>query len=386
MTGILDGAPDTRVDFDVGGYAAAYPTIDIHTIGAGGGSIASVDDFGRLTVGPASAGSDPGPACYGKGGTDATVTDAHLVLGLYDKTLRLGGEIDLDPASAEAAVARSVAKPLGLGVVEAAAGIVRLVDTHIVLALRAVSVERGRDPRRFALVPFGGAGPTHAVAVARQLGITRVLVPPIPGCNSALGILNTDVRHEMVEAYAARLHDVEPTSVGKVVDELTAEAITELAADGVAPAARSLHLSMDLRYRGQAHDLTIALPAVDVSDAAIRAAIAAFHAAHLTRYGHALDDDLVEIVNVSVTGIGAIPKARLRVADRTNGKLEPQVRRTAHIPDIGVIIVPVYARADLRRGDELESPCIVHQLDATTLVPPGCRATVHPTGTLVIEI
>ena len=134
-------------------------------------------------------------------------------------------------------------------------------------------------------------------------------MPPIPGCNSALGILNTDVRHEMVEAYAARLHDVEPTSVGKVVDELAAEAITELAADGVAAAARSLHLSMDLRYRGQAHDLTIALPTVDVSDAAIRAAIADFHAAHLTRYGHALDDDLVELVNVRVTGIGAIPKA-----------------------------------------------------------------------------
>ena len=209
VTAIVSGEPDTRIDFDIGGYAVSYPTIDIHTIGAGGGSIARVDDFGRLTVGPASAGSDPGPACYGKGGTEPTVTDAQLVLGLYDKTLRLGDEIDLDPDLAWQAVEDGVAKPLGLGVAEAAAGIVRLVDTNIVLALRAVSVERGRDPRDFALAPFGGAGPAHGVAVARQLGITRVLVPPIPGCNSALGILNTDVRHEVVEAFPARLHDVE---------------------------------------------------------------------------------------------------------------------------------------------------------------------------------
>jgi N-methylhydantoinase A len=314
------------------------------------------------------------------------VTDAQLVLGLYDKDLRLGGEIALDQALAEEAVSKSVAEPLGLGVVEAAAGIVRLVDTHIVHALRAVSVERGRDPRRFALVAFGGAGPAHAVAVARQLGITRVLVPPIPGCNSALGILNTDVRHEMVEAFAARLHDVEPTTLGKVVDELATEATAELAADGVAAPARSLHLSLDLRYRGQAHELTIPLAAVDVSAASIRTAIADFHATHRARYGHALDDDLVEIVNVRVTGIGTIPKAELRAAARLDTPLAHRARRTMHLPESGSIELPVYDRTELRHGDELESPCIVHQLDATTLVPPGCRATVHPTGTLVIEI
>ena len=154
VTAIVSGEPDTRIDFDIGGYAVSYPTIDIHTIGAGGGSIARVDDFGRLTVGPASAGSDPGPACYGKGGTEPTVTDAQLVLGLYDKTLRLGDEIDLDPDLAWQAVEDGVAKPLGLGIAEAAGGIVRLVDTNIVHALRAVSVERGRDPRRLRAHPL----------------------------------------------------------------------------------------------------------------------------------------------------------------------------------------------------------------------------------------
>ena len=210
VAGVIDGDPDTRLDFEIGGYAVSYPTLDIHTVGAGGGSIAKVDDFGRISVGPDSAGSDPGPACYGRGGVLPTVTDANLVLGVYDPEFRLGGEIFPDLDLATRAIERHVARPLGLTVVEAAVGIVRLVNANMMHALRTVSIERGRDPRDFALVPFGGAGPTHGVHIARELALRRVVIPPIPGCNSALGILSSDVRHDLVATLRARMVQLTP--------------------------------------------------------------------------------------------------------------------------------------------------------------------------------
>ena len=385
VTGIVGGAPDTRMDFTIGGYAVAYPTIDVHTIGAGGGSIARVDGFGRLGVGPASAGSDPGPACYGRGGTEPTVTDAQLVLGIYDPALILGGEIEPDRDLALAAVEARVAAPLGLDTVQAAAGIVRLVDTSIVHALRAVSVERGRDPRDFALVAGGGAGPAHAVGVARRLGIRQVVVPPVPGCNSALGILNSDVSHEVVEAFPARFHALDPSQLRALVDRLVERADSELALDGVSGAVRRLELAFDLRYIGQAYEMTIPARTLGVSAGMLGSAVDDFREAHRRRYGHALDDDLVEVVNVRITGIGAIEKVELRLPQREGRPLEPRSHRVVHLPDGGKAELPVYARSDLRAGDALASPCVVHQTDATVFVPPGCRSVVHPTGSLVIE-
>lgn len=181
VTGVIDGDADTRIDFEIGGHAVSYPTIDIHTVGAGGGSIARVDAGGRLSVGPASAGSNPGPAWYGRGGEAPTVTDANVVLGVYDVEHQLGGEIYPDLDLAAQAIELHVAKPMGLSITEAAAGIVRLVNANMMLALRSVSVERGRDPRDFALVPFGGAGPTHGLHIAAELAVKRVIIPPIPG-------------------------------------------------------------------------------------------------------------------------------------------------------------------------------------------------------------
>ncbi len=386
VTGVLGGVPDTRVDFSIGGYAVACPTIDVHTIGAGGGSIARVDEFGRLSVGPGSAGSDPGPACYGRGGAEPTLTDAQLVLGIYDPAFSLGGEIVPDRALAREAVETRVAAPLGLDVMEAAAGIVRLVDTHIVHALRAVSVERGRDPRDFALVACGGAGPAHAVGVARQLGIGRVVVPPVPGCSSALGILDSDVRHEVVEAFPARLQGLDPRELSTLVDHLVERADSELILDGVSESARECRLALDLRYVGQAYEMTVPVGTLRVSAQALGSAIADFHEAHRRRYGHALDDDLVEVVNVRVTGVGATEKVELRLRRREDRSPEPRSRRVVYLPDGGEAEVPVHVRGDLRAGDTLASPCVVHQIDATVFLPPGCTSVVHSTGSLIIEI
>ena len=387
VTGVVDATPDTRVDFEIGGYAVSYPTIDIHTIGAGGGSIARVDRFGRLSVGPASAGSNPGPVCYGLGGEEPTVTDANVVLGLYDAELPLGGEIHPDPDLAAGAIERQVARPLGLGVLEAAAGIVRLVDASMMHALRTVSVERGRDPRDYALVAFGGAGPVHGAGIAQELGIRRLLVPPIPGCNSALGILASDVRHELVAAWTTRLVDADLEVLGGILRRLSAEGRRELVTDQVPPEAHLLAAAVDLRYLGQAYELTVALESLAPTRPALDATIRRFHQAHKARYGHALDDDLVELVNVRLTAVGTTPKPRLAVGEAaTVATAEPWSWRKVRLPREGMVNLPVFDRGALPAGAELPAPCIVHQLDATTLIPTGGRTRVHATGTLVVDL
>jgi N-methylhydantoinase A len=382
VTGIVEGGPDTRIDFEIGGYAVSCPTIDIHTVGAGGGSIARVDRFGRLEVGPASAGSNPGPACYGLGGEEPTVTDANLVLGIYDAELAMGGEIFPDPDLAARAVERHVARPLGLSLHEAAAGIVQLVDASMMHALRHVSVERGRDPRDYALVAFGGAGPVHGVGIARELELRRVIVPPIPGCNSAFGILAADVRHELVESFRARLADIDLERLNAALARLVADGRRELASE----AEQRLSASLDLRYLGQAYELPVPLDTVTPGRADVRATIGRFHERHRARYGHVLDDDLVELVNVRLTAAGATPKPRLDQPDAGGAAVEPRSWRKVRLPREGMVNVPVFHRDDLVACAELPAPCIVHQLDATTLVPTGCATRVHRSGALIIDL
>ncbi len=385
VAGVTNGDPDTRLDFEIGGYAVSYPTLDIHTVGAGGGSIAKVDAFGRISVGPDSAGSDPGPACYGRGGELPTVTDANLVLGVYDQEFQLGGEIFPDLDLAARAIERHVAKPLGLTVVEAAVGIVRLVNANMMHALRTVSIERGRDPRDFALVPFGGAGPTHGVHIARELALRRVVIPPIPGCNSALGILSSDVRHDLVATLRARMAKLTPVELGKAIAVMAAEARQELEEDGIPPERRILRASLDMRYAGQAYELNVALPSLRPDGAAMDRAIADFHLVHQTRYGHSLGDDMVDLVNVRLTGLGAIPKPRLGGDAATTGQAEPRSHRSVVSVEGRASTVPVYRRADLVAGQTLATPSVIQQLDSTTYLPFG-EARVHSTGSIVVDL
>ncbi len=385
VAGITDGEPDTRLDFEIGGYAVSYPTLDIHTVGAGGGSIAKVDDFGRISVGPDSAGSDPGPACYGRGGELPTVTDANLVLGVYDPGFQLGGEIYPDIDLAARAIERHVGKPLGLSVTEAAVGIVRLVNANMMHALRTVSIERGRDPRDFALVPFGGAGPTHGVHIAEELALRRVVIPPIPGCNSALGILASDVRHDLVATLRARMIRLDPGDLEETLSVMAAEARRELTQDGIPPERRSLRASLDLRYAGQAYEINVPLGSLRPDGATLSRAIGDFHLAHKTRYGHSLGDDLVDLVNVRLTGLGATPKPLLGGQASATGEAEPRHRRRVVSVRGDESRVPVYRRSDLLPGQTLATPSVIQQLDSTTYLPFG-EARVDATGAIVVDL
>ncbi len=385
VAGITDGEPDTRLDFEIGGYAVSYPTLDIHTVGAGGGSIAKVDDFGRMSVGPDSAGSDPGPACYGRGGDLPTVTDANLLLGVYDPDFQLGGEIYPDIDLAARAIERHVGKPLGISVTEAAVGIVRLVNANMMHALRTVSIERGRDPRDFSLVPFGGAGPTHGVHIAEELALRRVLIPPIPGCNSALGILSSDVRHDLVATLRARMVHLDPSDLGEALSVMAGEADRELEQDGIHPESRSLRASLDMRYAGQAYEINVPLASLCPGSGTLGRAISDFHLAHKTRYGHALGDDLVDLVNVRLTGLGATPKPLLGGAASTSGEAEPRSHRRVVSVRGESAVVPIYYRADLLPGHTLSTPSVIQQLDSTTYLPFG-EARVHATGAIVVDL
>jgi N-methylhydantoinase A len=386
VSAVIEGNPDTRLDFEIGGYDISYPSIDIHTIGAGGGSQARVDGHGRLLVGPESAGSTPGPACYGRGGELPTVTDANLVLGYYDPGRPLGGEIEVDPALAERAIDLHVAKPLGMDVRSAARGIIALVNASMVHALRYISIERGRDPREFVLVPFGGAGPIHGAALAAELGIRRLLIPPVPGCTSAMGIIAADFRHELVRAAHVRLRDLAELDLDAWLDRLGDEAAARLQDEGVARRDIRIDASADVRYIGQAYELNVALPRRRAGRV-LRLA-RAFHAEHRRRYGHALADDKVEVVNLRVTGIGLTPKPALSGFSGGAGGDAGAARVAEREVWLGTerLRVPVYDRQLLPSGAVIPAPAIVSQLDATTLIPPSATARVDAIGSIAIEL
>ena len=387
VSAVVGGRPDVRLDFEIGGYDVSYPSIDIHTIGAGGGSQATVDPHGRLSVGPQSSRSTPGPACYGRGGEIPTVTDANVVLGYYDPEQLLGGELRIDPALAIRAVETFVARPLGLDVREAARGIIAIVNSNMMHALRFVSIERGRDPRDYALVPFGGAGPIHGAAIAQELGIKRVLVPPAPGCTSAMGILAADLRHELVKAVHSKLAQVDASVLTATVAQMTADAHALLRQEGIRPQSVRINAAADLRYLGQAYELTIPIPA-GRSDALVRQLGERFHREHKRRYGHALTDERVEIVNLRVSGIGLTAKPVLNGQGPSRSELlDAHVRdRPVYVGRNETLTVPIFERSRLGPRTQLPSPCLVTQLDATTYIPPNATAVTDEIGTIVVRL
>jgi N-methylhydantoinase A len=342
------------------------------TIGAGGGSIARVE-AGALTVGPQSAGADPGPAAYGRGGRIATVTDAHVVLGHLPERL-LGGRMGLDAQAARAVVGGTVAEPLGLSLEEAARGILAIIDNHMVGALRIVSVERGHDPRDFTLVPFGGAGPLHGCALAELLGVTRVLVPPAPGVLCADGLLAADLKAEFSRTLP-KAGAVDAAAADALVAELEARAAAWFEAEGVVPADRSTAPVALMRYHGQGGEIAVPW----TGDAA--AAEGAFADAHKSLYGFALDA-AIELVTLRVEAAGRMPAPpRSRLAPGTGAV--PAGRQAVALPE-GRREVPLYDRATLGTGDRFAGPAIVTQLDATTLVRPGWSAEMHASGAILL--
>jgi N-methylhydantoinase A len=380
---IRAGEAEVTAEGTVGAWPLHVPMIDIHTIGAGGGSIARVTEDGSLTVGPESAGAQPGPACYGAGGEEPTVTDAHLVLGRIPAHL-VGGEIQLDVERARRAIAERVARPLGLTVEAAASGVLDLVNHNMVGAIRLVSVERGHDPRELALVAFGGAGPLHGGDLAALLGMRTVVVPRHPGVLSTFGLLGADVRNDYARTSLQKPPHHDAAAMAAIYAELEAGAHAWLAAEGVAAAGRRVERLADLRYRHQGFELTVPWPEPGLAVAPL---VARFHARHRQLYTYAIEGAPVEIVTLRVRAAGRVRRFALpRLPRRRAAERRPADRRPVFFAGAGWVDCARLDRDALPAGAVVAGPAVVEQLDATTVIAPGQRAAVDAYGNLVLRL
>ena len=378
---------------EVGSLPIKVPMIDIHTLGAGGGSIAWIDAGGALRVGPRSAGAVPGPACYGRGGTEATVTDANLVLGRIDPARFLGGEMSLDVDAAREAVRTRVAEPLGLSLEEAAEGIIRVINATMVRGMRSVSVEKGYDPRDFALVAFGGGGSLHASELAREGGLHAVLVPPMPGVTSALGLLVADLRYDESATFLKPLSSADPTELAAVYEGLERAARDRMRRDGVADDEVTITRGAEMRYARQSHELDVPVPSGPVDASTLATVRDRFEEAHKRAYGFGMTEDMV-LVNAQVTAIASLPKPPFEpLAGAAGASSGNGAHPTASPVDRRPIYVGgrweeanVYERRDLGPGVEIAGPSIVEQPDTTVLLLPGDRGRVDGQGNLILEI
>ena len=357
------------------GYPICFPSIEVKTIGAGGGSLAWIDEAGSLRNGPHSAGSDPGPACYGRNQPEPTNTDANLSLGRLGTGL-IGGDLGLDRKAAERAVRTRIAEPLGLEVGAAAKAILSVANANMADAVRVISIARGYDPRDFVLVAFGGAGPLHGAALARDLAIPTVVVPPYPGVSSAMGCLLVDIRHDLGMTYLVEAGSADPARIEEGFAQLEREARRRLEKEGVPPEKTVLQRSVDIRYLGQWRSLAVPVPAPLRS---VDEAVADFQKSYEREYNYRRDDAPVEIYQLNLSAIGVTPKAELARHPSNGGAVEPRTRRSV-LFDEGdePFETPVYWREDLPAGAEFRGPAIIEQLDSTTVVPPGAHAEVDP--------
>jgi N-methylhydantoinase A len=380
---VVNGQPDVSSEAELEGFPLLMPVVDIHTIGAGGGSLAYAE-AGGLRVGPESAGADPGPACYGRGGTQATVTDANLVLGRVDERRFAGGSMTLDRSAAEAALGR-LGDELGLGTTELAEGICDVVNAKMAQAIRTLTVEKGIEPRDFALVAFGGAGPMHAVFLARELGIRDVLVPRFPGAFSAWGMLESEVRIDAARTLVSPLAEVDTAALRALLGELEESGRGALADEGIAREEGRVNHALDLRYVGQEYTLTVPLTSgEEPSEPAFADAVAGrFHEQHEVRFGHANPGAPVEVVAVRSTALGDLGRAEPSAIGSSDDAGAGERRAVTF--DRAEHDTAVIARDDLGRGSVIEGPAVISEQTATTVVPPGASATVDDIGTLVVR-
>jgi N-methylhydantoinase A len=360
------------------GHPIRVPVIDLAEVSAGGGSIAWVDPGGALKVGPRSAGADPGPAAYGAGGTAPTVTDADVVLGYLDRTALLGGALRIDSAAAERAIAADVAGKLGLSVTEAAARIVEVVNSNMAQALRIVSVERGHDPQEFSLIAFGGAGPVHAAALAAELQIPEVIIPPAPGAFSALGLVASDLKRDFSRTLYADLDSVDPGRIADVLAGMEAEGLRFLDSANVPQPRRALLRLADVRYRRQAYELTVPIAEGTITGTTLETLSESFHTKHEQTYGHANRTEPVQLVNLRLTALGRLPG--LTLTQRADAAATRLHSREVWFAETGFVATPVHWRDGLVPGATISGPAIVEAVDSTSVVPPGWRAAVDDRG------
>jgi len=374
---------DTKDDVDIAGYHVSSPAIDIHTIGAGGGTIAGVDSAGMLYVGPAGAGADPGPACYRRGGTLPTVTDAQLVLGRLRPGKSSGGTLDLDLDAATAAIDEHVATPLGMSVDEAAAGIVELVEQHLLSAVEHISIERGHSPRRFTLVAAGGAGPMHGASVAAGLGCRRVYIPRDAGALCAIGMLHADVRQDFTRVLIGSLDQLDPSVLHEGFRDLENQAHEVMGHEGFEPADVTLTHELELHHPGQLWSIKVRVPAGEVDRATVRSA---FEAEYQRLYGHVQDGGTIMVSSLRLIARGSTGSVRLVGGDTAVDPLEPIATRRVWHGDFGWHNTPVFDGALARPGHHVEGPAIIEELTTTVVVRPGDAVDIHPNGDFMLTL
>ena len=383
---IVEGRLLETTQGQIAGQDIGTPMLRVRTLGAGGGTIAWIGKDGLLKVGPRSAGSVPGPACYGRGGEEPTVTDANVALGALSGDTVLAGSLRIDAGRAARAI-ETVAKPLGLDVLQGAAGILRIVNTQMAVDLRLALQEQGQDPRKFALVAFGGAGPLHAAALARSVGIPTVLVPPYPGLNCAIGMLQTSVRHSYLKSEVGVLSRFPTGRMNDLFRELREQALAEASEEGFAHEAVKLTRLLDLRYPHQGYTLPVACPA-DITDADKARLKHAFDEVHLQVYGQSAPKEDAEIVTFRLQAEIEVPRLELPALAHGDGRAERALKGERPLFDIDdnrFVRAAVYDRQALMAGDRIAGPAIIDQFDATTVLLGGQTATVDDTATLIIQ-
>ena len=368
-----------------GGHAIKVPVMDLAEVGAGGGSIVWIDRGGALRVGPRSAGAMPGPACYDTGGTEPTVTDANVVLGYVNPRRLAGGAVELRPELARQVLDERVAGPLGMNTLEAAYGVHTVANVTMIRAIRAVSTYRGRDPRDFSMLAFGGSGPIHAVAMARSLSVATVIVPPASGVFSAVGLLQAQAENHFVLTFFGRLSQVDPEALDGAYGTMKEQAESSLAAEGYSPADLVWQRSADLRYVGQAYELTVQAPGGGLGASGVALLEERFHDEHERTYGHKAPDEAVEIVNLRLTARAASSQS-LPITPIAGAYSQERTSRDVYYgPDHGSLETPIVSRSDLT-ATRLDGPLVVEEYDVTTVVPPGSSARLDEWSNIVIDV
>jgi N-methylhydantoinase A len=388
---IKDGVASVAEGYHVGGYASGQPVmlpvIDVVEVGAGGGSIAWIDEVGGMKVGPQSAGGDPGPVCYDQGGLEPTVTDANVLLGRIGRQNFLGGEMPLNVEKARASIEEKVSSKLNLSLEEAALGIIRIAVANMSFAVRGVSVEKGYDPREFVLVASGGAGPLHAVEIARELNIPKVIVPLFPAHFSALGMLMTDVKHDYVRTYYRPLKEADFGQIGRIYDEMASESRQTLAKEGVEASSVKLQPLFDLRYIGQEFFLTVPVSEEEITSGDLSGIRKTFDNLHDMRYGHKSTAEPIEIVNVRVTALGL--RKKIEFPEKKIIAERPAIKghRDVCLDDPGKpVTCAIFDREALPAGYTVKGPAIIEEYATTTYLSHGDAATICPLGEIIISV
>lgn len=384
---VKDGIAEYTTKRKVCGLPSGVPMIDVHAVGAGGGSIAQIDNAGALKVGPESAGANPGPAAYGLGNENPVVTDANLVLGRINPHYVLGGRLKIDAELSKKAVKKKIADPMSIGTEEAALGIVKVVNSNMARAIRVITVEKGHNPSDFTLVAYGGAGPLHAVHLAQEMGIRTVLIPPAPGALCALGLLTADIKKSYVRTAIASYDEMTPEQINAVMSSLRDEGSAWLDSEKVPSERRKFHGIAEMRYVGQNYELQVEIPTENITASDIEKMRQDFFVAHEKNYGYYNPNAPVQFVNFRCEATGIVKKPNLAEIETTlDDPSKAEIgRRVVHFEEGGAVDCPVYDRAKFGRAERVNGPCIIEQMDSTTVVPPNTWFSIDKFGNLIIR-